>query len=118
MQLYAAMLHLHFVFAMHVFKVPYKVTPCIVFDSNMQAEKDAGPPDIEEEGVGNWFSNPAGTSNSTSTAIGSGVGKYLSSIPQKPNTQLATECVPEIQAAPAVKKQKLKQAGYGNFDAW
>ena len=83
-----------------------------------QAEKEAGPLDIEEEGVGNWFSNPAGASNTTSTANGSGVGKYLSSIPKKSNTQLATESAPDIPAAPAVKKQKVKRSGYGNFDAW
>ena len=83
-----------------------------------QAEKEAGPLDIEEEGVGNWFSNPAGASNTTSTANGSGVGKYLSSLPKISNTQLATDSAPDIPAAPAVKKQKVKQTGYGNFDAW
>ncbi len=85
-----------------------------------QAEKEAGPLNIEEEGVGNWFSDPAGASNtaSTVTASGSGVGKYLSNLPKKSNTQLATESAPDIPAAPAVKKQKVKQTGYGNFDAW
>ena len=83
-----------------------------------QAEKEAGPLDIEEEGVGNWFSNPAGASNTASAVNGSGVGKYLSRLPKKSNTQLATESAPDIPAAPAVKKQKVKQTGYGNFDAW
>ncbi|DBA73330.1 hypothetical protein WJX77_001957 [Trebouxia sp. C0004] len=84
----------------------------------IKAEKEAGPPDIAEEGVGNWFSNPAGASNTTSTANGSGVGKYLSNLPKKSNAQLATESAPDIPAAPAVKKQKVKLTGYGNFDAW
>lgn len=84
----------------------------------MQAEKEAGPPDIDEEGVGNWFSNPAGASKQTPTANGSGVGKYLSSIPKKPAVPPSAEAAPDIQATPATKKQKLKQAGYGNFDAW
>jgi len=84
----------------------------------LQAEKDAGPPDIEEEGVGNWFINPAGPSSSATTANGAGVGKYLSGIPKKPNAQLAAERAPDIPVAPVVKKQKVKQTGYGNFDAW
>lgn len=88
------------------------------FYMSAQAEKEAGPPDIEEEGVGSWFSNPAGASNTISTASGSGVGKYLSSLPKNSNKQLATESAPDIPAAPAVKKQKVKQTGYGNFDAW
>ena len=84
----------------------------------MQAEKEAGPPDIDEEGVGNWFSNPAGASKQTPTVNGSGVGKYLSSIPKQPAVPPSAEAAPDIQVAPATKKQKLKQAGYGNFDAW
>ena len=84
----------------------------------MQAEKEAGPPDINEEGIGNWFSNPAGASKQPSAANGSGVGKYLSSIPKKLPAPSTAEAAPDIPAAPAAKKQKLKQAGYGNFDAW
>lgn len=84
----------------------------------MQAEKEAGPPDIDKEGIGNWFSNPAGTTKQTPTANSSGVGKYLSSIPKKPAVSPSAEAAPDIQAVPATKKQKLKQAGYGNFDAW
>lgn len=84
----------------------------------MQAAKEAGPLDTEEEGVGNWFSNPAGTGREMSVANGSGVGKYLSSIPKKAAATPAAEAAPDIPVAPAVKKQKVKQAGYGNFDAW
>lgn len=84
----------------------------------MQAEKEAGPLDTEEHGIGNWYSNPAGASKHTSTANGSGVGKYLSSIPKKPAALASADAAPDIPTAPAAKKQKLKQAGYGNFDAW
>lgn len=84
----------------------------------MQAEKEAGPLDTEEEGIGNWYSNPAGAGKHTSAANGSGVGKYLSSIPKKLAAPSTVEAAPDIPAAPAAKKQKLKQAGYGNFDAW
>lgn len=83
----------------------------------VQAEKEAGPPDIEEEGIGNWFSNPAGTS-AASPGSGSGVGKYLNSVPKQSHPQLATESAPDIPTAPVVKKQKVKQTGYGNFDVW
>lgn len=83
-----------------------------------QAEKEAGPPDIDEEGIGNWFSNPAGASKQTPTANGSGVGKYLSSVPKQATVTPTTEAPPDTAAAPVTKKQKLKQAGYGNFDAW
>ena len=84
----------------------------------MQAAKEAGPLDAEDEGVGNWFSNPAGTDRETSTS--NGVGKYLSSMPKKPAVAPAAEAAPDIPAVPAVKKQKINQlqAGYGNFDAW
>lgn len=82
----------------------------------LQAEKEAGPTDPEEENVGSWFSNPAGVAVATE---GSGVGKYLNSIPKKPaavnaDAQLALDS----SVAPAVKKQKVRQTGYGNFDAW
>ncbi|KAL3134863.1 hypothetical protein ABBQ32_007828 [Trebouxia sp. C0010 RCD-2024] len=83
-----------------------------------QAEKEAGPLDTEEEGIGNWYSNPAGASKHTSTANGSGVGKYLSSMPKNPAALGTADAAPDIPTAPAAKKQKLKQAGYGNFDAW
>ena len=82
-----------------------------------QAEKEAGPPDIDEEGIGNWFSNPAGASKQTPTTNGSGVGKYLSNAPKQSTTPSSAEAPFDTSAAPATKKQKLKQAGYGNFDA-
>ena len=84
----------------------------------MQAEKEAGPLDTEEEGIGNWYSNPAGASKQTPSANGFGVGKYLNSIPKKPAALTTADAPPDIPAVPAAKKQKMKQAGYGNFDAW
>lgn len=85
-------------------------------DVLLQAEKEAGPVDPEEENVGSWFSNPAGSAAATN---GSGVGKYLNSIPKKPAAITAdAQLALDSSVAPMTKRQKVKQTGYGNFDAW
>ena len=83
---------------------------------SVQAEKEAGPPDAEEENVGSWFSNPAGVAVASE---GSGVGKYFNSAARKPAVVNAdAQAALDTSVAPVIKKQKVRQTGYGNFDAW
>jgi len=66
--------------------------------------------------VGSWFSNPgAGTSESGSTGVGGGVGKYL-----KARNAQATSANLDTSTAVVGKKRKVGVASsdFKDFSAW
>ncbi|GAX84854.1 hypothetical protein CEUSTIGMA_g12275.t1 [Chlamydomonas eustigma] len=97
-----------------------------------EAGASSGDPDAK---VGKWFSNPSGelgVDGSTSSLNGSGVGKYLGTVPLLappasaslktgvPKGPTGVDLEREVQAMPPpIKKAKTEMKGsFGNFDTW